>query len=282
MNKLISSLRLTARNLLFLIVITLTTTLSVKASDISIEYKSDKLSADVSNAPMQNVLTLLSVKLDIPIFLDQTLKAKKVSAKFENMTVEDGIKKIVHPYSTAIIFGKKTNAEGKNVFFISKLNVYNSSNKEPAYLAVGDTKNKKNHNKGNIPISERTHRAQKKTEIPEERKDPAKAARLNKKISASILRSKITYKTASIRKLQQKMADQKKKKMMQIQNLEQQLSSADDQEKKELQSKLILLRSDMNSSREKDAQALKKHQIELERMKKKIKNYEQAEVEKKK
>lgn len=249
----------------------------IKASDLNIDYNAGKLSADITKAPMQNVLTLLAAKLDIPVFLDKTLKAKKVSVKFEGLEVEEGVKKLVHPYSTAIIFGKKKTTDGKSTFFISRLNVYNSSNKDPAYLAVGEMKQEIKDRKGKMATSGKTDMTR---EIPEERRDPEKSAQLNKKISSSILKSKISRKTASIRKLQQKITDQEQKKTDRIQELEKRLSSADEQEKYEIQSKLSILRSDLNNSKQKDAQELKKQQMELEQMKKKIRNYEQAQAEK--
>ncbi len=249
---------------------------------VSIEYNSEKLSADVSKEPLQKVLTLLSAKLDITVFLDKTLKAKRISVKFDNLSVEEGIKKLVHPYSTAMIFKKKKDTKGKSVFYIAKLNVYNSINKNPSYEVVGAMKQNIKTRRGIMPKSGKNNQdlendfKEKKMVIPEERKNPAAAAAMNKKISSSILRSKIAQKSAAVRRLTQEMSNKEKKKMARIQELEQNLNTEDEREKSSIQSKLILLRSDLNSSRMRDSEELKNKKMELELMKKKVINYEQS------
>ena len=98
------------------------------ASHLSLDYNLGKLSANVSGAPLQKVLETLSAKCGMSVFLDTSLKSKKTSAEFENLPLEKGIKKLVNPYSSAMIFGKRITPEGRSEFFISELKVFDSSN----------------------------------------------------------------------------------------------------------------------------------------------------------
>ena len=108
------------------------------ASDLSLIYNSGKLSANVSGASLQKVLETLSAKCGMNVFLDSSLKSKKIFSEFEDLPLEKGIKRLVNPYSSAMIFGKRASPEGRSEFFITELKVFDSSSNKASYVLMGE------------------------------------------------------------------------------------------------------------------------------------------------
>jgi len=196
------------------------TVIDVSAANISIQYDSEKLTADVSNGTLHKVLDELSKKTGITILLDTSLKSKKISAKFERISLDQGIKKLIAPYSSAIVYEKKIDAAGKNVFFVSELKVFEESKAGAVFMLVGD--------KGGLPVDQDgnskkatnakiTDKSVASAPIPERVKDPARAAEYHKKVGVSVARARINRARAKIRHLKNKMRYEEAQKRHEIQ-----------------------------------------------------------------
>ena len=77
------------------------------ASNLSLKYDSNKLTAHVSGAPLQNVLETLSAECGMSVFLDKSIRSEKIFAEFEKLPLEKAIKKLVNPYNSALVFSKR-------------------------------------------------------------------------------------------------------------------------------------------------------------------------------
>jgi len=110
------------------------------ASDISLSYESDRLTVDVSNAPLYEVLEKLSAEYGMIVLVDQTIQEKPITVKFTNIPIEKAVKRLAHPYSSATIFSKRLNPAGKEEFYISELKVFESdTGKAAQYVEVSSS-----------------------------------------------------------------------------------------------------------------------------------------------
>ena len=241
------------------------------ATGLSLEYGSGRLSADVSKCTLQKVLDALSKKCGITVFLDSSLKTKRISAKFDNVPLEKAVKKLVNPYSSAVIFAKRATPEGKDRFYISELKVFDSSNKNTSYILVGkDTYDHKD--KASVPekTSEEMEKDNRVVQIPEEIKNTAKAAAFNKKVSYSVIRTRITQKMTEIRQLQQRMKYEAEQKRRQIQLAREKLNGASGQELDKIGSEISMLTVDLRNTKSRNEDQLKKLQRDLDQLKHRI------------
>lgn len=238
-----------------------------QASNMTLDYRAGKLSANVSGVPIQKVLKILSAKSGITVFLDNSLKSKRISARFENLTLEEGIKRLVKPYSSAMVFGKRTTADGRRVFYVSEVKVFDSSNKKATFELVGKKMSGTNSIKSKATWeNRRTGSTVKFASVPPAIKDPARAAAFKKKVSASVLRTRIVQKKAALRRLEQKMRHEEEQKIRKIQQLETQLKTASDSELNRIQANISMLSADLNNFRQRSAGELKKLQREHDQL----------------
>ena len=241
------------------------------ASGLSLEYGSGRLSADVSKCTLQKALDALSKKCGIRVFLDGSLKSKIISAKFDKLPLEEGVKKLVNPYSSAVIFAKRATPEGGSRFYISELKVFDSSKKNTSYILVGE---KTSDHKDKAPISkkasEEMEKANRVVPIPEEIKDTAKAAAFNKKVSYSVVRTRITQKMTEIRQLQQRMKYEEEQKRRQIQLAREKLNGASGRELDKIGSDISMFTVDLKNTKNRNDDQLKKLQRDLDQLKHRI------------
>jgi len=235
------------------------------AANMVIEYKSGRLSADVSETPLVQVLKKLSDICGMTTFVDSTIQSKKISVKFENLPVENGVKRLVNPYSSAVIFSKKTTSEGQEEFYISELKVFDKGNKKVSYVVVNE-KGAGRIVKVQSDGQEMTKQAKIAGSVPEERKDTAKMAALNKKISSSVLRSRITGKMAELRRLKEKIRSEEEQVNRQIKEAKDNLSSAPEDETGKIQSQLSMLTSKQKNLKKRNADGLKRLQREVDQL----------------
>lgn len=239
------------------------------ASELSLEYSSGRLSVNASNAPLEEVLKTLSLKCGLKIFLDSSLASKHISAKFDNLSLEQGIKKLVSPYSSAMIFEKIVTPGGRNDFYISEVKVFDSSNKKASYILVG-TKTPDQAAKASIQMEEniKLDKLKKKVvSVPEYIKNPAKAAAFSKRVSVSVLRTRIIGKMTELRRLRKIVYHEEEQKRRNIEQLRKQLNIAPEGEKMKIQSKMSFLTADLNNSRKRYDRDLKRLQRELDQLK---------------
>lgn len=109
----------------------------VSAAGLLLEYNEGKLSADVKEMPLQKVLEQLAGKTDIEIVIDASLRTRKVSSRFSDIDMEQGIKKLVKPYNTTIVFEKKSSMFGRDSVPVLKVSVYDAGNTLQDYIPVG-------------------------------------------------------------------------------------------------------------------------------------------------
>ena len=117
------------------------------ASELTLEYASGNLSANVSKVSLENLVKALSSACDIKVFLDESIKSKEISTSFSSLPLEKAIERLVKPYSTALVFGKKRTLKAQTQFYVKEVKIYDSSNKNASYMRVGEN---------GIPGKERT------------------------------------------------------------------------------------------------------------------------------
>ena len=242
------------------------------AAKMAIEYKFGKLSADVSGMPLAQVLKKLSDTCGMTTFVDSTIKSKKITVKFENLPVENGIKRLVNPYSSAIIFLRRTTNKGQEGFYISELKVFDKGNKKVSYVVVNEKGVGRivKLSSARSDDQEMTKQAKIAGSVPEERKDTAKMATLNKKISSSVLRSRITSKMAELRRLKEKIRSEEEQINRQIMEAKDNLSSSSEDETGKIQSRFSMLTSKLKNFKKRNAEEIKKLKRELGQLKRKV------------
>jgi hypothetical protein len=241
------------------------------ASGLSLEYSSGRLSADVSKCTVQKALDALSKKCGITVFMDSSLKSKTISAKFDKLPLEEAVKKLVNPYSSAVIFAKRVTPGAGERFYISELKVFDSSNKNTSYILVGK-KTSDHKDKASISkkASEEMEKANKVVSIPEEIKDTAKAASFNKKVSYSVIRTRITQKMSEMRQLQQRMKYEEEQKRRQIQLAREKLNGASGRELDKIGSEISMFTVDLKNTKNRNDDQLNKLQRDLDQLKHRI------------
>jgi len=89
------------------------TALNTQASNASYEilYAQEQLSANVVEAALGEVLLAVAKEAKVAFSLNDALAATKVSVRFDKLPLEEGIKKIIHPFSYSMIFGSSGQLE---------------------------------------------------------------------------------------------------------------------------------------------------------------------------
>ena len=84
----------------------LLTALSTEASTrYEISYTQQQLGANVVDAFLGEVLLAVEKEAKVTFSLDEAVATKKVSVQFDKLSLEEGIKKIIHPFSYSMVFG---------------------------------------------------------------------------------------------------------------------------------------------------------------------------------
>jgi len=92
-----------------------------------IELDGEYLTAEISNAPIIDVLKKISEVCGAEVFVDASIQNNTISANIHSLPVEKAVKRIVSPYSSVAVFAQRTNANGEKKLFISDIKVYESS-----------------------------------------------------------------------------------------------------------------------------------------------------------
>lgn len=242
------------------------------ASKLNLKYTSGKLTADVSKASLQNVLKALSDKCDIKVFLDESIKSKKISTRFSNLPLEKAIARLVKPYGSALIFGRKKESEGNTDFYVKEVKIYDSSKKKASYIRVGDKgspSEEKAFNQLSTTGEQRRMNGDRHemAPVPNVLRDPIKAAAYKKEISSKMLQTRMTKKISELQQLQRRMRYDEEKKRHKLMQLQNELETASESDAKQIQSELSLLSADLNNSSQRNAAELKRLQTQLDQMK---------------
>jgi len=234
-----------------------------QASNLTIDLGNGTLSADIKQVPIQKVLTELSQKGNITVFLDTSLNSNKITAHFKNLPIEDGIKKLVSPYSSTMVFNKRSTADGQDELYVSEVKVFESSNKNTAFEQVGKKRFPTASTEGNMPRKNAITVAA----APLEVRDPAAAAAMRKRVSASILRTRMAQKNAAIRRQQQKMRHEELQSIRRIQHLEEQLQLVSEKGRTKMQAQLSMLKTNLRNTRQRNQSKLRTLQRENNQLK---------------
>ena len=70
-----------------------------------ISYAQEHLTAHVVEVSLKEVLTAVAKEAKLEFVLNEAIAAKKISVSFDKLPLEEGIKKIVRPFSYSMIFG---------------------------------------------------------------------------------------------------------------------------------------------------------------------------------
>jgi hypothetical protein len=242
------------------------------ASKLNLKYTSGKLTADVSKASLQNVLKALSEKCDIKVFLDESIKQKRISTRFSNLPLEKAIARLVKPYGSVLVFGRKKASEGKTEFYVKEVKIYDSSKKKSSYIKVGG----KGSPSKERAFSQRSTAGEQRrmnggrhemAPIPNVLRDPIKAAAYKKEISSKMLQTRMTKKISELQQLQRRMRYDEEKKRHKLMQLQNELKTASESDAKQIQSELSFLSADLKNSSQRNGAELKRLQTQLEQMK---------------
>jgi len=237
------------------------------AADFSIEFDSEKLSVDISQVSLEETLGALSGKTGITVFLDRSLKTKQISAKFTGLPLDEGIKRLIAPYSSAIVYEKRSAAGKKDTLHVSELKVFDRGKEEPAYIRIGK---KGTESKGQTDVSSvapgKSDQPMTRP-IPERVKDPARAVAHHKRVNASVIRSRIVRTMAKIREHENKMRREEEQKRRDIREYEMELQTAPEEDSRSIQAKLNLRTAELGAVRQRNAQELNRLRSELDQLK---------------
>lgn len=222
-------------------------------SNLTVDIVAQTLSASADQVPIQKVLFELSRKGQIGVFLDKTLKSKRVTANFSDLGFEEGIKKLVSPYSSAVVFGKRTAADGKEQLYVTEVKVFDSSNKNAAFEPIGATRSPSEM--AGQPMTKQTSVTV--ASAPPQIQNPAEAAAMRKRVSASILRTRMAQKNAAIRMQQQKMRHEEMQTLRRIEQLKEQLPLVSESERMKMQAQLAMLQTDLRTARQRNQSKLR-------------------------
>ena len=70
-----------------------------------ISYAQEHLTAHVVEVSLEEVLSAVAKEAKLEFVLNESIAAKKVSVWFDKLSLEQGLKKIVRPFSYSMIFG---------------------------------------------------------------------------------------------------------------------------------------------------------------------------------
>lgn len=240
------------------------------ASELTLEYASGNLSANVSKVSLENLVKALSSACDIKVFLDESIKSKEISTSFSSLPLEKAIERLVKPYSTALVFGKKRTLKAQTQFYVKEVKIYDSSNKNASYMRVGENgiPGKERTIKQTITtrMNQRTHRGG-EAMVPNFMKDPGRAAAYKKEISSKMLQTRMAIKRSELKELQRKMRDEEKNRRNKIMQLQQELKIAPEDDAKQIQAEIAQLSSDLKNINQRNEAELKRLETELEQMK---------------
>ena len=100
---------------------------SLAENKLHIKIDGEYLTAEISNAPIIDVLKKISEVCGAEVFVDASIQNNTISANIHSLPVEKAVKRIVSPYSSVAVFAQRTNSKGEKELFISDIKVYESS-----------------------------------------------------------------------------------------------------------------------------------------------------------
>jgi len=249
------------------VAVILVATSSSVAAELAIEFRSERLTADVTEAQLQDVLTVLSRETGITTFLDSSLKLKKVSARFSQVPLEDGIKELISPYSSAMVYGKEAGTDGAATYFVTELKVYDRGKGNASFILIGEHGQPGKEAAGVPAIEDRRPLESERASVPPDHvTDAVRAAELHKKANASILRTRITRTLARIRQLGQKMQHEEGEKQRRLQALKEELQASPDTDAVRIQAELNSSTAELKMLKERNLVEMKRLRRELEQL----------------
>ncbi len=242
------------------------------AADISITYKEGRLSALVSGAQLIDVLKALSDQYDTAVFVDDSIQSKKISVTFNNLELEDGVKRLVNPYNSAMIFTKKTDSYGREYFHLSQIKVFNKDSAAATFVTVNGEDKEQDHSVRHAAISGETYRVKEMADrirsTPSDRKDAARSAEMNKKISASVRRSQVTQTLARLQQAKNKKLAEEAKTYRLLEEAKSRLDNASEQDLQRIQAQISMYNAELRTTRARNSNEIKRLERELARLQK--------------
>ena len=242
------------------------------ASDISIIYNGSRLSAHVSGARLIDVMKTLSDQCGVTVSVDSSIQSQKISVQFDNVKLEDGVKRLVNPYNSAMIFTKETDPEGRDNFYLSQLKVFDEDSAAATYVNVSEMDKKQDQSVERTSFSGETYRAKEMADrirsTPNERKNAARAAATNKKISASVRRTQVTKTLAQLRQAKSRKRAEEATVQRQIEEARNKLNGASEQELQHIQAQISSYSAKLSSTRARNTEEIKRLERELTQLRK--------------
>ncbi|QTA85180.1 hypothetical protein [Desulfonema magnum] len=97
-----------------------------RVNSIKIEKSDNTISVNLVNADISDVAKALSEQTGIKVLLDESI-TRTVTSKFQNMPVEQGIKRLLgHSLSSAFVFAKETGPSGKETYRLDTVKIFNT------------------------------------------------------------------------------------------------------------------------------------------------------------
>ena len=108
---------------------------SIAEAEVIYNKKEGRLSVNALNSPLTEILREVSKKTGVIIKMDSAID-NPVTVEFNDLTLEEGLKEIIMPYSYVMTFSEKLK-EGKREYSVKNLQVFKNGTSGVAALDVG-------------------------------------------------------------------------------------------------------------------------------------------------
>jgi hypothetical protein len=93
---------------------------------IATELKGDLLTVDIRDVPLREVLTHLSDQHGITFLLPSSLGEEKIMVKFANLTINDGLDKILKSYNRIFIYQKDDHSPETSTILLKEVRIFSN------------------------------------------------------------------------------------------------------------------------------------------------------------
>lgn len=104
-------------------------------SQVNIRIKRDKIDADLNRAPLRAVLADISAKSGIQVYIEKGLGGN-VTAMFSNLSLEEGLKRVLADYSNSMIFSKAKTGPERGKIMLTEIKVFEKGHSDNADFEI--------------------------------------------------------------------------------------------------------------------------------------------------
>lgn len=128
---------------------------SPEICSVKFDSSANTLSANLADADISEVSEMLSRQARISILLDNRITSHKLTLSFQNMPLEDGIRRLFGPsLSTALIFSKEKTPSGKAAYRLDTAKIFRSGSRLSDDFKVFERNESPGKNRVSLPESD--------------------------------------------------------------------------------------------------------------------------------